>query len=119
MTSDLMGLRPIILDSQNAMNAVDGATIVRRIRISRPDEGRGRCKASRAWDPRNDFSQPTQAHITFFERPAHLTSARTRRAFRADQGEQRQDAALAMIVGAHDQKCIFDGNDDDQRPEDQ
>ena len=36
-----------------------------------------------------------------------------------DQGEQRQDAALAMIVGAHDQNCIFDGNDDDQRPEDQ
>ncbi len=28
MTSDLMGLRPIILDSQNAMNAVDGATII-------------------------------------------------------------------------------------------
>jgi putative transposase len=28
----------------------------RRIRISQPDEGRGRCKGSRAWDPRKDFS---------------------------------------------------------------
>jgi len=28
MTSDLMGLRPVILESQNAMNAVDGATII-------------------------------------------------------------------------------------------
>src|SRR5674536_139771 len=50
------------LDSQNAMNAVDGATIERRIRISRPDEGRGRCKGSRAWDPRKDFSQCMQQH---------------------------------------------------------
>jgi putative transposase len=40
------------------------ATIERRIRISQPDEGRGRCKGSRAWDPRKDFSQPTQPPIT-------------------------------------------------------
>ena len=39
------------------------ATIERRIRISQPDEGRGRCKGSRAWDPRKDFSQPTQPPI--------------------------------------------------------
>ena len=52
-----MGLQRMTLESQNAMNAVDGATIERRIRISRPDEGRGRCKGSRAWDPRKDFSQ--------------------------------------------------------------
>ena len=64
MTYALMGLQPVSLELPNAMNAVDGATIVRRIRISRPDEGRGRCKASRAWDPRKDFSQPTQPHIT-------------------------------------------------------
>ena len=50
------------LESQNAMNAVDGATIERRIRISQPDEGRGRCKGSRAWDPRKDFSQCMQQH---------------------------------------------------------
>ena len=59
----LMGLQPVILASQNAMSAVDGATIERRIPINRPDEGRGRCRGSRAWDPRKDFSlfmpQPT------------------------------------------------------------
>jgi hypothetical protein len=52
-----MGLQRMTLESQNAMNAVDGATIERRIRIIRPDEGRGRCKGSRVWDPRKDFSQ--------------------------------------------------------------
>jgi hypothetical protein len=54
--------RPIILGSQNVMSAADGATIERRIRISQPDEGRGRCKGSRAWDPRKDFSQCMQQH---------------------------------------------------------
>jgi hypothetical protein len=47
MTSDLTELQPVILESQNAMNAVDGATIERRIRISQPDEGRGRCVQKR------------------------------------------------------------------------
>jgi hypothetical protein len=57
MTFALTGLQPVILESQTAMNAVDGATIERRIRINRPDEGSARCKGSRAWDPRKDFSQ--------------------------------------------------------------
>src|ERR1700720_4342092 len=56
--------QPVILESQNATSVADGATIERRIRISQPDEGRGRCKGSRAWDPRKDFSQPTQPPIT-------------------------------------------------------
>jgi DDE domain len=60
MTSDLMLLQPGILESQNAMNAVDGATIERRIRINRPDDENTRCKVSRAWDPRKDFSQCMQ-----------------------------------------------------------
>jgi hypothetical protein len=55
-----MLLQPVILGSQNAMSAVDGAIIELRIRISRPDEGRGTCKGSRAWDPRKDFSQCMQ-----------------------------------------------------------
>ena len=55
--------QPVILESQNATSVADGATIERRIRISQPDEGRGRCKGSRAWDPRKDFSQPTQPPI--------------------------------------------------------
>ena len=59
-----MGLQPVSLDLPNAMSAVDGATIERRIRISQPGEGRGGCKGSRAWDPRKDFSQSTQPHIT-------------------------------------------------------
>jgi hypothetical protein len=55
--------QPVILESQNATSVADGATIERRIRISQPDEGRRRCKGSRAWDPRKDFSQPTQPPI--------------------------------------------------------
>jgi hypothetical protein len=54
-----------LLESQNAMNAVDGATIERRIRINRPDDENTRCKVSRAWDPRKDFSQCMQQHNTF------------------------------------------------------
>src|SRR5208337_1191354 len=60
--SDLMLLQPVILESQNAMNAVDGATIERRIRISQLDEGSARCKVSRAWGPRKDSSQCMQQH---------------------------------------------------------
>src|SRR6202040_1260696 len=52
--------QPVILESQNATSVADGATIERRIRISQPDEGRRRCKGSRAWDPRKDFSQCMQ-----------------------------------------------------------
>jgi len=62
MTCALMGLQRMTLESQNAMNAVDGLTIEPRIRISRPDEGREKCKGSRAWDPRKDFSQCMQQH---------------------------------------------------------
>ena len=38
---------------------------------------------------------------------------------RAGHRHQCQDAAFAVIVGAHDEQTIFDGNGDDQRPEDQ
>src|SRR5271163_318303 len=62
MTCALMALQPAILGSQDAMNAVDGATIEQRIRISQPDEGRGRCKGSRASDRRKDFSRYMQQH---------------------------------------------------------
>src|SRR5208282_1794631 len=64
MISDLMLLQPVILGSQNVMNAVDGATIERRIRINRPDDENARCKGSRAWDPRKDFSQCMQQPTT-------------------------------------------------------
>jgi hypothetical protein len=52
-----MLLQPVILGSQNAMNAVDGATIEPRIRI-RPHEN------SRVWDPRKDFFQCMQQSTT-------------------------------------------------------
>jgi putative transposase len=65
------------------MNVVDGATIERRIRISQPDEGRGRCKGSRAWDRRKNFSLNAAAAHNTFNVQRHLTSARTHRAFRA------------------------------------
>ena len=54
--------------SQIIMSAGDGATIGRRIRISQPDEGKGKCRGSRAWDPRKDFSQrmpPSTTPSTF------------------------------------------------------
>ena len=70
-----MLLQPVILGSQNVMNAVDGATTERRIRINRPDEGRGRCKKLSAWDPRKDFSQcmPHPQHIRGAA-PAHKSN---------------------------------------------
>src|SRR5450759_636190 len=64
MTCVLMGLQLVILESQNAMNAVDGATIERRIRINRPDDENTRCKVSRVWGPRRDFSQCMQQPTT-------------------------------------------------------
>ncbi len=35
------------------------------------------------------------------------------------QRHEREDAALALVVGAHDQHHVFQGDDDDQRPEDE
>jgi hypothetical protein len=49
---------------QAAMTEVDGATIARRIRINRPDDGSARCKGSKALDRRKDFSQPTPQPTT-------------------------------------------------------
>src|ERR1700720_312713 len=71
MICDLTVQRRGILESQNAMNAVDGATIERRIRINRPDDKNTRCKVSRASDPRKDFSQCTQQPTT--RPPSHLS----------------------------------------------
>ena len=47
----------MISGSQDVMNAADGATTGRRIRISRRGDENERCKASRALDRRKDFSQ--------------------------------------------------------------
>ena len=37
----------------------------------------------------------------------------------ADQRDQRQDPALAVVVGAHHEQDVGDGDDDRHRPEDQ
>jgi hypothetical protein len=39
--------QPMILESQNAMSAADGATTESKIRISRPDDGNERPTSSR------------------------------------------------------------------------
>src|ERR1019366_6799833 len=74
MTSDLMGLQPVSLDSLNAMNAVDGATIERRIRINRPDDENTRCKVSRVW-VRAEISLSACSSLQHLQRPApsHLS----------------------------------------------
>src|SRR5580704_19707774 len=59
-----MLLQPVILGSQNATSAVNGATTEPRIRINRPDDENARCKVSRARDPRKDFSQCMQQLTT-------------------------------------------------------
>jgi hypothetical protein len=55
MIYDLMLPQPVNLESQDVMNAVDGATIERRTRINRPDDESARCKDSRALDRRKEF----------------------------------------------------------------
>src|SRR5208337_1717873 len=62
-TSDLIGLLPVNLESQDVMNAVDGATIERRTRISRPGDESARCKVLNALE-RKDFSQYMQQSTT-------------------------------------------------------
>jgi putative transposase len=100
MTSNLMGLQPVILGSQNAISAVDGATIERRIRISQPDEGRGRCKGSRAWDPRKGFLSMHEATHNTFNVQRHLTSAGTHRAFPASAVQTWREIVAAGGDGA-------------------
>ena len=76
MTSDLIRLLPVNSKSQDVMNAVDGATIGRRIRISQHDEGRGRCKGSRAAGSAQRFLSVHAAAHNTFNVQRHLTSAR-------------------------------------------
>ena len=82
MIYDLMLPQPVILKSQDVMNAVDGATIEPRIRINRPDDENARCKGSRAWDPRKDFSQCMQQPTTLstFNRAFRASATNMRRA---------------------------------------
>jgi hypothetical protein len=60
----LTGPQQVILESQSVMNGVDGATIERRIRISRPDDENARCRVSNVRVQPKDFSQRTQPLTT-------------------------------------------------------
>src|SRR5450631_3073364 len=64
MTSAPTGQQLVILESQSVMNAVDGATIERRIRISRPDDENARCRVSNVRVQPKDFSRRTQPLTT-------------------------------------------------------
>src|SRR3984893_5805188 len=59
-----MLLQPVILGSQNATSAVNGATTEPRIRINRPDDENARCRVSRVRVQPKNFSQPTQPLTT-------------------------------------------------------
>src|SRR3984893_17589696 len=55
---------PVILESQDDMNVVDGATTEPRIRINRPDDENTICRVSSVRDQPKDFSQLTQPPTT-------------------------------------------------------
>src|ERR1700738_4078362 len=59
-----MLLQPVILGSQSATSAVNGATTEPRIRINRPDDENARCRVSRVRVQPKNFSQPTQPLTT-------------------------------------------------------
>ena len=52
-------------------------------------------------------------------RQRELRPAPARNAAAPDQRDQRQDPALAVVVGAHHEQDVRDGDDDRHRPEDQ
>src|SRR3979411_3256075 len=66
VTDDLRSyaVQPVILGSQNATSAVNGATTEPRIRINRPDDENARCRVSRVRVQPKNFSQPTQPPTT-------------------------------------------------------
>src|ERR1700732_3470398 len=92
MTCVLTGLQQVILESQSVMNAVDGATIERRIRISQPRERKMQGFKS-VGSAQRFLSVHAAAHNTFNVQ-RHLTSARTHRAFRASAGRRRGGVSL-------------------------
>src|ERR1700738_4864733 len=69
---------PVILESQDDMSVVDGATIEPRIRINRPDDENTRCRGSSVRGQPKDFSQLTQPPTTLSTSNAFsLLQART------------------------------------------
>jgi hypothetical protein len=68
----------MILAWQSGIDMADGGTIERKTRISQPSDESARCKDSRAWGQRNDFSPPTEqctttSRFSFTSRHPRLT----------------------------------------------
>src|SRR4029077_13107294 len=57
---------PVILESQDDMNVVDGATTEPRIRINRPNDENTRCRVSSVRDRPKDNSR---SHLQHVQRP--------------------------------------------------
>ena len=98
-----MLLQPVILESQHAMSAADGATIERRTRINRPDDESARCKVSRAPDRHKDFSQclqqstpPTSNAISHRQERTELSGPRRCR-HGTKSSPQREPGVLADL----------------------
>src|ERR1700720_3166806 len=95
-----MLLQPVILGSQNATSAVNGATTEPRIRINRRDDENARCRVSRVRDQPKNFSQPTQPLTTLstfnFQRP---TPSHLRKNAPSFQGHGDADVARRRRCG--------------------
>src|ERR1700738_3527589 len=57
---------PVILESQDDMSVVNGATTEPRIRINRPDDENTRCRVSSA---RGQPTLNSRSHLQHFQRP--------------------------------------------------
>jgi hypothetical protein len=78
--------------------------------LDRAQHGNGRCDAAIAIE--QGCADKTNHHHD--RTPPALFGAP-----RADQGEERENATLTMVVRTHDQDRVFYGDDDDQRPKDE
>src|SRR5277367_3431062 len=113
MTCALIELQPLILASQVAMTAVDGATIERRIRISPTRRRERKMQGFKSVGSAQRFlSMHAVAHNTFNVQ-RHLTSARTHRAFRASAMQTWREAVAAArfvtrSVRRRDKACYTD-----------
>ena len=89
-----MELQPVISGSRTAMNVVDSATIERRIRINRPDEGK-KMQGFKSVGSAQRFLSVHAAAYNTFNVQRNLTSARTHRAFRASAMQTWREVVAA------------------------
>jgi hypothetical protein len=87
---------PVILESQDDMSVVDGATIEPRIRINLPDDENTRCWVSSARGQPKDFSQLTQPPTTLSTSNVISLLQVTHRAFRASAMNMWREAVAVV-----------------------